>query len=183
MSSHGALVKADLQRRPGYKVTVLDNGAVWVNLPAGWIMDLKPNTVMLRDGPEKVESADLGLMVVHLTAEGFMHVPVENFLFKALEALDEVSPVTSPVHTIRRADAKIVWVHQDYMCPKHHREACHRTAMVRGIWVQCLVTLSYWRARAPVVEPVWDEVLRSFTLGVPEGEEIPPDDVPSPFIQ
>jgi hypothetical protein len=46
------------------------------------------------------------------------------------------------------------------------REAFSRTCVGLGSNIQCLITFDYWADQAEQLIPVWDEVMRSLTLGL-----------------
>ncbi len=46
------------------------------------------------------------------------------------------------------------------------RSAFGRTCIGLGSNVQCLITFDYWADQALELTPVWDEMIRSLTLGL-----------------
>jgi hypothetical protein len=71
------------------------------------------------------------------------------------------------VVTVKRQTARIVWMEIKFMDHQEEdREAYSRTCIGLGSNVQCLITMDFWADQAEQFIPVWDEVLRSLTLGL-----------------
>jgi hypothetical protein len=54
---------------------------------------------------------------------------------------------------------------QSYVDAEQNRDARFRVAIARGP-VICVISMNYWSDRAGELEPVWEEVLRTLTLGI-----------------
>jgi len=76
-----------------------------------------------------------------------------------------------------RGDLEIAWLEQRYNDAEYKRDARFRVALARGP-VLCLISMNYWSNRAPGLERVWDEVLRTLVMGV-----MVADPTSSPVVQ
>jgi hypothetical protein len=70
------------------------------------------------------------------------------------------------VVTVPRQTARIVWIEIKFMDEVEHREAFSRICVGIGSNVQCLITFDFWVDESDKLTPVWDEVMRSLTLGL-----------------
>ena len=71
------------------------------------------------------------------------------------------------IFTLKRQTAKIVWTEIKFIDTQAEpREAFSRTCIGLGSNVQCLITFDYWVDQAQKLTPIWDEVMRSLTLGL-----------------
>jgi hypothetical protein len=69
--------------------------------------------------------------------------------------------------TVKRQTAKIVWTEMKFIDTQEEpREAFSRTCIALGSNIQCLITFDYWVDQAEQLIPVWDEAMRSLTLGL-----------------
>lgn len=151
--------------RPGYKICVLDRGAVRFDFPAHWIAEPKDGAMMLHDRKPSVESCDLGVSVFHFSAEELEGYDVKALLERVSTEPDRPVETQSEVREIDRGDTRIYWLEQTYTNKEYNRAAKFRAAIARGP-VMALITMSYWANRAPALERVWNEVIRTLVLGV-----------------
>lgn len=149
--------------KPGNSICVLDRGILRFEYPSNWVVEPGEGAVHLHDRPPSVESCDLGVSIFYLPPEQVREVPLDKMLLESLG--DERKPThQSEIHHIDRIDQDIVWLEQRYVDEEYKRNARFRVALARGPIV-CLITMNYWTSRAPGLERVWEEVLRTLMFG------------------
>jgi hypothetical protein len=151
--------------KPGYKVCVIDRGAIRFDFPESWITEPKDGAVMLHDRKESEESCDLGVSVFRFSTRELAGVDVKELLTHVTTGPDRVVDSKSDIHVIDRGDTTIYWLEQCYTHREYNRVAKFRAAIARGP-VMALITMNYWANRAPGLERAWDEVIRTLVLGV-----------------
>jgi len=162
--------------KPGYSVCVLDRGLVRFDFPSNWIVEPDEGAVHLHDRPPSVESCDLGASIFRVPAEHVRELSLDDALRDSL-GNDRTPYQQSEIHHIVRGDLEIAWLEQRYNDAEYKRDARFRVALARGP-VLCLISMNYWSNRAPGLERVWDEVLRTLVMGV-----MVADPTSSPVVQ
>lgn len=152
--------------KPGYKVCVLDRGAVRFDFPAHWIAEPKDGAMMLYDQKPCDESCDLGVSVFHYSSEQLKGLDTRAMLKQiAANDPDRTLDYQSDVREIDRGDTMILWLEQLYQSKEYNRQAKFRAALAQGP-VMALITMNYWADRAESLEPVWDDVIGTLVLGI-----------------
>jgi len=155
---------------------VLDRGLVRFDFPSNWIVEPDEGAVHLHDRPPSVESCDLGASIFRVPAEHVRELSLDDALRDSL-GNDRTPYQQSEIHHIVRGDLEIAWLEQRYNDAEYKRDARFRVALARGP-VLCLISMNYWSNRAPGLERVWDEVLRTLVMGV-----MVADPTSSPVVQ
>jgi hypothetical protein len=150
--------------KPGYAICVIDRGVLRFDYPSNWIVEPAEGAVHLHDRPPSVESCDLGVSIFHVPPEHVKELSLDDTLLTALGG--EREPYEqSEIRRVARLDLEMVWLEQRYRDADQQRDARFRVALARGPAL-CLISMNYWSDRAPELEPVWDEVLRTLVFGV-----------------
>ena len=93
--------------------------------------------------------------------------PLKSTLKKVLEDDSRNIIAKGEIVTVKRQTARIVWTEMKFIDTQEEpREAFSRTCIGLGSNVQCLITFDYWADQAEQLIPVWDEAIRSLTLGL-----------------
>ena len=150
--------------KPGYSICVLDRGLVRFDYPSNWILEMTDGAVMLHDREPSIESCDLGVSLFRVPAEAIADVPMDEMLITSL-GTERKAYQQSEIRHVQRGDLELAWLEQRYLDEGQNRDARFRVALARGA-VVCLISLNYWADRAPGLERVWEEVLRTLTLGM-----------------
>lgn len=150
--------------KPGYKICVLDRGAVRFDFPSHWVIDHSEGSVMLHDRKPSIESCDLGVSIFHIPASMLPPESLDQMLTQSLGS-DRVVRRQSEIRHIKRPDLEIAWLEQEYFETTQKRDARFRVAIGRGS-VHVLITMNYWLSKAPTLERVWDEVMRTLVMGI-----------------
>lgn len=152
----------------GYKIFVAGRGAVRFNVPQKWVCEPQDNSFKFLDNKPPKDDCCLEVSYNHLPPrDDWNFFPLKHTLKKVMED-DERQPIErSEVFTVKRQTAKIVWCEIKFIDTQAEpREAFSRTCIGIGSNIQCLITFDFWVDQAEQLIPVWDEVMRSLTLGL-----------------
>lgn len=149
----------------GYKIVVLDRGAVSFNVPEKWVLvGMEP--VTLHDVQPPDDNVRLSVSFWHLPpGVDWSGLPLAPMLTDALKDSDLEIIERSDLTTIPRDDLEIVWTEHRFIDPQEKREAFSRITIARGWNVQALLTMDYWVNDRSKFLPAWHEVIRSLQLG------------------
>ncbi|MBC8171851.1 MAG: hypothetical protein H7X77_09260 [Anaerolineae bacterium] len=154
------------QAPAGYKIVVLDRGAVSFNVPQDWLM-AKADPVELHDAAPPNDNARLTVSFWRLppgvdwTGLPLAPLLIESTKDSKMDVLERGEIITPS----RTDNIELVWTQHRFMDPVEHREAFTRIAMARGWEIHALITFDFWVSEATKLQPVWDEVLRSLQMG------------------
>jgi hypothetical protein len=149
----------------GYKIVVIDRGAVSFNVPDGWLVaQLEP--FEMHDAPPPDDNARL-MVSFWRTPPGidWTELPLKQLFIQSTEGSKHEILSRSEIIKMARTDLEIVWNEHRFMDPVEHREAYSWIALARGWDIHVLITLDLWVTDAEKLQPTWDEVLRSLQLG------------------
>lgn len=152
--------------KPGYKIFVADRGAVRFDVPRNW--HFEPDTKSFKFMDKKPPNDDCRLEVSfnRLPPADYSLFPLAATL-KKIAADDHRNVIDrGEIITIKRQTLRIVWTELKFIDSNEDREAFSRICIGLGSNVQCLITFDYWADQAERMTPVWDEVLRTLTLGL-----------------
>jgi hypothetical protein len=150
----------------GYKIFVMDRGAVSFNIPETWVLaKIEPN-VEFNDCEPPDDEARLSVSMWR-TPPGidWTGLPLGELLQKSAEGGTVKILSRSGIIKSMRTDLEMVWTEHKFRDPKEKREAFTRIAIARGWDVHVLITVDFWVDDLARIEPMWEEVLRSIQLG------------------
>ncbi|MDJ0798694.1 MAG: hypothetical protein QNJ51_18050 [Calothrix sp. MO_167.B12] len=152
----------------GYKIFVAGRGAVRFNVPQKWVFEPQENSFKFMDNKPPKDDCCLEVSYNHLPPrDDWSFFPLKHTLKKVMEEDDRNIIERSEVFTVKRQTAKIVWCEIKFIDTQSEpRDAFSRTCIGIGSNIQCLITFDYWADQAEQLIPVWDEVMRSLTLGL-----------------
>lgn len=152
---------------PGYKIFVADRGAVRFNVPHNWVFEPQEKSFKFLDGKPPNDDCCLEVSFNHLPPNDWSQFPLKSTLKKVIEDDDRNVIESGEIFTIKRQTARIVWTEIKFIDTQAEpREAFSRICIGLGSNIQCLITFDYWADQALGLTPVWDEVMRSLTLGL-----------------
>jgi len=154
------------QSQPGYKIFVAGRGAVRFDVPADWIFEPAEKSFKFFDGKPPDDNCCLEVSFNPLPAHDWSDFPLTGTLRKIVQKETRNLIETGEIITIKRQTARIVWTEIKFIDSQENRPAYSRTCIGLGSNVQCLITFDYWVDDAERLTPVWDEVLRTLTLGL-----------------
>lgn len=160
------LNKAHSWKAPaGYKIVVLDRGAVQFNVPEDWIVvDSQPFVMHDADPPD--DEARLSVSFWRLPpGVDWTALPLDAMLMNGMNESKLDVLEQGPLQRAEREDLELVWSEHRFLDEAEQREAYSRMALARGWDVQTFLTLDFWVDDAPRLLAMWDELLRSLQLG------------------
>jgi hypothetical protein len=154
------------QSKPGYKIFVAGRGAVRFDVPADWIFEPAEKSFKFLDGEPPNDDCRLEVSFNLLPDRDWSDFPLVSTLRNIVKKETRDVIETGEIITVKRQTARIVWTEIKFIDSQEDRPAYSRTCIGLGSNVQCLITFDYWVDDAERVTPVWDEVLRTLTLGL-----------------
>jgi hypothetical protein len=149
----------------GYKIIVVDRGAVSFNVPQKWLM-ANADPLELHDAPPPNDNARITVSLWRLPPDvDWSGLPLAPLLIESTKDSKMEVLERSEVFTLPRQDLELVWTQHKFIDPVEKREAYTRIAMARGWGVHALITCDFWVSESQKLKPIWDEVLRSLQLG------------------
>ncbi len=149
----------------GYKIVVLDRGAVSFNVPEKWeVGKLEP--FEMHDVAPPKDNVRLGVTFWR-TPPGvdWTGLPLAKLLADSTEGSELEILARGEIARHSRTDLEIVWMENRFLDPIEKREAFSRIALARGWDVHVLITLDYWVDESEKHRPAWHEVINSLQLG------------------
>lgn len=159
-SNHGWKAK------PGFRICVLDRGAVRFDFPEDWILKQAPDSVKIHDAEPPSDNCVLAISVYRLPPIDWSGLPVRDLVTAAMDGDDREILDRIDVVEEKRGELELAWGELRYRDPTENREAGARICIAREREIQCLLTLDFWADEKPRLDPVWSEVLRSLVLGL-----------------
>lgn len=153
--------------KPGYQIFIAGQGDVRFDVPQGWVVEPDDVSVKLYDKKPPDDDCRLEMSYFKLSPDiNWSELPLKMLFTEAVQRGDE-RPVLwrGELHTVERDGLELIWNEIRCLDPGENREACSRACLARGRNVQPFITIDYWPEHAEKFVPVWDEVLRSLTLG------------------
>lgn len=151
----------------GYKIFVADRGSVRLNVPQDWIFKPQENSFKFIDRQPPNDDCCLEVSFNRLPPRDWSQFPLRSTLKKLIDDDSRDAIAKGKIVTIERQTARIMWAEIKFIDTQAEpREAFSRTCIGLGSNVQCLITFDYWVDQAEQLIPVWDEAMRSLTLGL-----------------
>lgn len=155
------------EAKPGNVICVIDRGAIRFDYPENWDLTVDEGQINIRDRPKPDDNCVLSVSRMYLPAELADQVPLRDLIEKALQEDEGQTLERKPAAEIARVDGiELAYIESRYIEKNERREALTRLAMARGSGIYCLITFSFWADDRGKCDLVWDEALRSLTLGV-----------------
>ncbi|WP_427160165.1 hypothetical protein ACQFX9_00125 [Aliinostoc sp. HNIBRCY26] len=151
----------------GYKIFVANRGAVRFNVPQNWVFEPQEKSFKFMDNKPPKDDCCLEVSFNQLPPRDWSLFPLKSTLRKVVDDDSRDVIAKGEIITVKRQTAKIVWTEIKFIDTQTEpREAFSRICIGLGSNVQCLITFDYWADQAEKLTPVWDEVMRSLTLGL-----------------
>jgi hypothetical protein len=151
----------------GYNIFVAGRGAVRFNVPQKWVFEPQDKSFKFMDNKPPHDDCCLEVSFNQLPPNDWSQFPLKRTLRKIMEDDSRNVIERGEIIIVKRQTAKIVWTQIKFIDTQDEpREAFSRTCIGLGSNVQCLITFDYWADQAEQLTPVWDEVIRSLTLGL-----------------
>jgi hypothetical protein len=155
------------QAKPGYKIFVVDQGALRFDVPKDWIVDLATNSFKFYDRQPPDDNCTLEASLIKLPPIDWSGLPLSQLLLQSASDEDGGGKILeADVRKLDRPDLEMVWAETSFVDPGQHRKAHSRICLARGSDFQVLITLAFWADDTSWLSIVWDEVLHSLRLGL-----------------
>jgi hypothetical protein len=157
--------------KPGHKIFVADRGAVRFDIPGSWVVRPGDDSIRITDRNPPADDCLLQLSVMYLRTDvNWSELPLPVLLENVVNNREERYLRKGDVVEEIRSDLELAWLELRVVDPGENREACSRICCARStlipdVVIQPLMTMDFWPEHADRFSPVWDEVLRSLTLG------------------
>jgi len=150
----------------GYKIFVLDRGAVRFDVPQDWIVKIQETSVKMHDQEPPGDNCTLEVSNFRLPPIDWTGLPMRELLAGSVGESEQQELERSEIVESCRGDLELAWLETRYIDKEQQREAKTRISISRTIGVACLITYCYWADQSAQWEAVWEEVHRSMVLGV-----------------
>ena len=150
--------------KKGYKICVLDRGAVRFNFPAKWVAIPDEDSFKIYDRKPPNDDCVLAVSYMRLPPYDFSGLPIAKLVEVANEGDERPIYDWGPIVEDRRGPMELAWREMRFVDPKEQREAFSRLCLARQGPIQALITFEFWESDAARYRPVWDTVLETLRL-------------------
>ena len=153
--------------KPGYNVFIADRGAVRFNFPEHWLVIPGEDSIKFHDRKPPDDDCVLQVSVMRLPPiqGGWGQLPLEQLVRQIPDRDKRGVTGVGDVVTANRAGVEIAWVEVKFIDPNEKRPALSRACLARANNVQPLITMDFWESDLEKFGPVWDEVIRTLSVG------------------
>jgi hypothetical protein len=152
--------------KPGYKIFVLDHGALRFDVPEDWVMELGKTSVKFHDRQPPDDNCRLEVSLLRHPQIDWSLLPLDQLLRQLGCGRSGEGTRSRGGPRQSRPGIEIAWVEEIFIDPNERKPARSRIAIVRGTSGHALVTLDFWEADAGRVVPAWDEAMNSIDMGL-----------------
>jgi len=151
---------------PGWRIFVIDRGAVRFEFPSAWVVRPDDDSVKLHDAEPPADECTIAVSYHRIPAIAVDAFPVPAVL-RTAAADDKRNTVWGSIVEATRSDLSIAWQEGTFRDVRTGAEAKTRLCLARRGTLQALLTMEFWEADRGRVAPVWDHILRSIDLDEP----------------
>ncbi len=154
--------------KPGHKIFVANGGAVRFDFPANWFVQPgESGSFCFHDRQPPADDCRIEVSVMQLNpALDWKGLPIRQLFEEAIMSERQDETWRGEPIVVDRPDIELMWFEVHSIDPGEKREAFSRAALARRNDVVTFITMDYWPEHSIRFSPVWEEVLRSLTLGV-----------------
>jgi hypothetical protein len=152
--------------KPGWKIFVLDRGALRFDVPQDWVTEPGATSVKFYDRRPPDDNCRLEVSLLRHSQIDWSGLPLDQLLRASAAGGSGEDIRHEEMHRQSRPGVDCAWVEKLFIDPQEGKPARSRIAIVRGTNAHALVTLDFWAADAERVLPVWEEVMRSVDMGL-----------------
>jgi hypothetical protein len=150
--------------QPGYKIVVLDRGAVRFEVPDPWVVEPAQDCVKAFDKQPPDDECVLAVSHHRWSRAGESLSPatlVRSALASDPRSLVEVTPIAEET----RIDTTLAWAQGSFVDVRIDRKALARLCIARRGELQALVTFDFWATDLERCGAQWTAILASLQLG------------------
>ena len=149
---------------PGFRIAVLDRGAIRFEFPQDWICVPDQESVKFYDRVPPHDNCRLSASRQRLP-DGAERMSLTQLINAAAEGDTRSLTQTAPATHVKRGSLELAWAAMKFMEPQVNREAFSCFCFARGNGVYALITFEYWEDDSDSFTPIWTHVLDTLTLG------------------
>jgi hypothetical protein len=153
---------------PGYRIFVIDRGAVSFNFPTSWVLTKLEPTVEILDAEPPNDNARIMATLWNLRQDvDWSGLPLDQLLVQSTTGGESERDILekSEIFQPKRPDLELAWTEHRFLDPVEKREAFSRIALARYAGIHLLITFDFWVDDQRRMHPVWDELVRSLQMG------------------
>ncbi len=157
--------------KPGHKIFVTDHGAVRFDIPQSWVVEPGDDSIRFNDKKPPDDDCLLQVSVMYLSGKvDWSGLPLARCLDDAMKSDSRGLTRRGEIVEEKRPGLELAWIETRFIDENEKREACSRACCARStgvpnVVIQPFITMDFWTEHADRFVPVWDEILRSLTLG------------------
>ena len=151
---------------PGYRIFVMDRGAVRFEFPEQWVVRPDPDSVKLHDREPPDDDCTIAVSYHRLPPGAAEALPIAEMVRAAI-AGDERGTTWQEIVESHRFDMSIAWREGSFRDQRSGGAAITRLCLARRRSLQALITIDLWESDRSRVIPVWDHLLASLELDEP----------------
>jgi hypothetical protein len=152
--------------QPGYRILVIDRGAVRLDFPNSWIVgtDSKFVRIIDRDPPDDRCGVMISCRPISLR---MTEVPMRELLREVTtEDLEERSTIArGPVINVYRPPLEAAWRQMRFIDRIQKREACTRVCLARGGRTLATIVFDFWPEDERRLHDAWTMLMRTLAVG------------------
>ena len=163
--------KADLspghgwRAQPNHKILVLGRGAVRLEYPESWIVEINDDCVKVFDRKPPDDDCVLAVSYHHWPVVSGQKLSVASLVRTALDGDDRSFVSIDPVVAETRMDFSLAWGQARFIDSRVDRQACARLCIVRKSDIQALITFDFWASDLTLCDARWSAFLATLQLG------------------
>ena len=149
---------------PGFRIAALDRGAIRFEVAQDWICVPEEDSVKFYDREPPDDTCRLAV-----SRHSFAGTADRRSLADLILAITRDDPRglqrTTEVAHLGRSSLELAWVEFQFTDPSLKYEARSRFCVGRGSGVYALLTFEFWQEDNEKLQPLWDHVIETLTLG------------------
>jgi len=151
--------------RPSHKILVLGRGAVRLEYPETWIVEVDDDCVKVYDRTPPDDECVLGVSYHPWPAVSGKERCLEPLVRAALASDERSFSALDPIVEETRLDVALAWGQGRFVDSRVGREACARLCIARKAEIQVLLTFDFWLSDLALCDARWHGFLSSLQLG------------------
>lgn len=152
--------------KPGYKIFVLDRGALRLDVPLDWVMKMSEKSVKFYDRKPPDDECRLEVSLLRHPQMDWSGLSLDQLLRGSAGGTSSEETMLENIRRLSRPGVELVWLEKLFVDRQGQRPARSRIAIARGVSGHAVITLDFWEADAERVAPIWDEVTQSVDMGL-----------------
>ncbi|HEY2381047.1 MAG TPA: hypothetical protein VGK48_07680 [Terriglobia bacterium] len=158
--------KSTWKAQPGYRILIMDHGAVRLDFPKDWIpgLDSKYIRIIDREPPETECSLLVSCRTILPTIAGF---PIRELLSEvtADDGSERRILERGPIFTLFRQPMEAAWRQMRFIDPMRFQQAETRVCLARGGRTLATIVFDFWTKDELRFHNMWATLLETLAVG------------------